>query len=40
MTKTNADWTCQDCKHEWKEEDPFVTPGDCPSCGSDYIEHY
>lgn len=38
--KTNADWVCGECEHEWVEDNPFVTPGDCPECGSDFVQHY
>lgn len=38
--KTNNDWICQNCKHEWNEPSPLITCGDCPKCGSDYVEHY
>lgn len=38
--KTNADWTCKECGFEWREDNPFTTPGNCINCGSDYIQHY
>jgi uncharacterized CHY-type Zn-finger protein len=33
--KTNDDWICQSCKHEWKADNSFISYGDCPKCGSD-----
>lgn len=38
--KTNADWICQDCSHEWLEDDPFTRQGHCPMCKSDFIQHH
>lgn len=38
--KTNDDWVCYECKHEWREENPFITWGNCPNCESEHVAHY
>lgn len=39
--KAEMKWQCQDeiCKHEFTMG-MFITPGDCPKCGCEHVEHY
>lgn len=38
--KTNDDWICYKCEHEWREENEFACWGSCPKCGSENVAHY